>query len=87
MTEKIALIAAVVLPLWNIPLIVRVVRRKSSEDISLYWALGVWTCLVLMTPEGFTSIDPVWRVFNIANLTLFSAVVVVVLLYRRRKVS
>ena len=81
--EKIAFIAAIVLPLWNIPLIVRIIKRKSSADISVYWALGIWTCLLLMAPEGFTSSDPVWRAFNIANLTVFTAVVITVLLYRK----
>ena len=83
MAEKIALIAAIILPLWNIPLIARVIKRKSSRDISIYWALGVWTCFLLMAPDGFRSTDPVWRVFNIANLILFTAVVITVLVYRR----
>lgn len=82
--QRIALIAAIVLPFWNIPLIVRVIRRKSSEDISIFWALGVWTCFALMAPSGFVSSDPVWRTFNIVNFILFSAVVIVVLAYRKR---
>lgn len=81
--EKIALIAAIVLPLWNIPLIIRVIKRKSSKDIGLYWALGVWACLLLMAPSGFVSSDIVWRTFNIINLILFSAVAVVMLIYRK----
>jgi len=81
--QKIAFIAAIVLPLWNIPLILRVIKRKSSEDISIYWVLGVWTCFLLMAPEAFRSPDPVWRAFNIMNLILFSAVVIVVLIYRK----
>lgn len=81
--QKIALAAAVILPLWNIPLIVRIVRRKSSSDISLYWALGVWVCLVVMAPSGFTSQDIVWKLFNIINLVLFSLVVIFVLIFRR----
>jgi uncharacterized protein with PQ loop repeat len=82
MYKIIAIIAAIVLPLWNIPLIVRIIKRKSSKDISLFWAIGVWVCFLLMAPSGFTSTDIVWRVFNIVNLILFSAVVVAVLIYR-----
>ena len=82
--QRIALIAAIILPLWNIPLIVRIIKRKSSEDISIFWALGVWTCFALMAPSGFVSSDTVWRTFNIVNFILFSAVVIVVLAYRRR---
>ena len=81
--EKIAFIAAIVLPLWNIPLIVRVIKRKSSKDISIYWALGVWICFLLMAPEAFRSPDRVWRAFNIMNLVLFTAVVITVLAYRK----
>lgn len=84
MYEKIALIAALLVPLWNIPLIVRIIRRKSSKDISLMWAVGVWTCFILMAPSGFSSADPVWRVFNIANLILFTFVVIFVVAYRGR---
>lgn len=83
MTHKVALIAAIILPLWNIPLIVRIIRRKSSRDISIYWALGVWSCLALMAPSAFVSVDLVWRVFSIINLTLFSFVVVSILVYRK----
>jgi uncharacterized protein with PQ loop repeat len=87
MTEKIALIAAIVLPFWNIPLIARMVKRKSSADISLHWALGVWVCFILMAPEAFKSSDLVWKTFNIINLALFSLVIGVVLYYRRKKFS
>lgn len=83
MMKTVALIAAIILPLWDIPLIVRVIRRKSSKDISISWALGIWICFLLMAPEGFRSPDIVWRVFNIVNLILFTVVVVVVLWYRK----
>lgn len=85
--QKIALVAAIILPLWNIPLIMRIVKRKSSEDISIYWVVGVWTCFALMAPAGFTSQDPVWRVFNITNFILFTSVLVTVLIYRKKKNS
>jgi len=83
--EKIGVVAAVVLPLWNIPLIVRIIKRNSSRDISLWWALGVWFCFLLMAPSGFRSPDIVWRTFNIANMILFTAVVLVILRYRNTK--
>lgn len=82
MIDTIALVAAVILPLWNIPLILRIIRRRSSEDFSIYWALGVWTCLLLMAPSAFTSKDLVWKVFSIVNLAIFSLVVIFVLAYR-----
>jgi len=84
MMQRIALVAALVLPFWNVPLIIRIVKRKSSADISIYWALGVWICFLLMAPQGFTSEDIVWRSFNIANLILFSLVVIAVVAYRKK---
>lgn len=83
--HKVALVAAVVLPMWNIPFIYRIIQRRSSQDVSLSWALGVWICLILMAPSGFTSDDVVWRVFNVVNLILFSLVVVTVFLFRKAK--
>jgi uncharacterized protein with PQ loop repeat len=83
MTKTIALIAALILPLWNIPLIVRIVKRKSSQDISTHWAIGVWSCFLLMAPEGLRSVDLVWKTFNIVNLVVFTAVVVTVLIYKK----
>ena len=84
MKHTIALIAAIVLPFWNIPLILRIIKRKSSADISMYWAIGVWICLALMAPSGFISEDLVWRIFSIINFVFFSLVVVFVLMYRKR---
>lgn len=85
MIQKIALIVSIILPLWNIPFILRIMKRKSSHDVSLSWAVGVWVCLVLIAPSGFTSRDTVWRTYNIANFISFSAVLVTVLLHRKKK--
>jgi uncharacterized protein with PQ loop repeat len=87
MQKTIALIGAIVLPFCNIPLIIRIIKRKSSEDISIPWAIGVWICLVLMAPAGFVSEDLVWKVYNIINFVLFSAVVITVLLFRKKHIK
>ena len=78
----IGLLAAVVLPFFNIPLIVKIVKRRSSHDISLSWVWGVWICTLLMAPSGFASTDVVWRCYNIVNLVLFTGVVIAVWRYR-----
>lgn len=85
MIHKIGLVAAIVLPLWNIPLILRIIRRKSSQDISLCWVFGVWICLLLMFPSGLLSTDIVWKTFNIGNILLFTGVVICTLVYYRAK--
>jgi len=84
MIHKIAFFVGIILPFWNIPLIVRIVKRGSSEDISLYWALGVWTCFLLMAPSAFISKDMVWRTFSIVNFVLFTLVVLFVFIYRKK---
>ena len=81
--KTIALIAAIALPLFNIPLIVRIIRRRSSDDMSISWALGVWVCFLLMAPEAFRSPDIVWRAFSIMNIILFTCVLIAVLIYRK----
>ncbi len=83
--QKIGLVASIVMPLFNIPLIVKIVKRRSSADISISWVMGVWICCLLMAPSGFTSQDIVWRSFNIVNLVLFTGVVIAVLWYRKGK--
>ncbi len=77
--ERVGLAAAIVLPFWNIPLIVKIQRRRSSKDMSLSWTLGVWVCLLLMLPSGLASSDTVFKTFTIINIMLFSGVVVQVL--------
>ena len=81
--QSISALAAIILPLFNIPLIVRIQQRRSSRDVSLSWALGVWVCFIIMLPSGLVSPDKVYRVFTIANITLFTGVVVQVLRFRR----
>lgn len=82
MIEKIGLLAAIMLPFWNIPLIVRIGRRKSSKDVSLAWAIGVWVCLVGMLPSGLQSPDPIFQVFTLINITFFTGVLIQILRYR-----
>lgn len=80
--HTLGLIAAVVMPLWNIPLIIRIARRRSSQDISLSWALGVFACILLMLPSAWRSPDAIFRVFGVVNTVLFAGVVVQVIRYR-----
>ena len=82
MIKMIGIIAAVILPFWNIPLIIRIQKRKSSKDISIFWALGVWVCLILMFPAAIVSNDTVFKVFSIVNIILFSLVVAQTLRFR-----
>jgi hypothetical protein len=81
MLKTLGLISAIAMPLFDIPLIVRIVRRKSSEDISLVWTFGIWGCALGMLPTSIVSNDSVLSAFAVVNVLLFSAVVVAVLWY------
>jgi uncharacterized protein with PQ loop repeat len=82
MIKIIGIIAAVILPFWNIPLIVRIEKRKSSRDISLFWVFGVWVCFIFMLPSALSSQDIVFKLFSIVNILLFSLVLVETLRFR-----
>lgn len=83
--QTLALMASVVMPLFNIPLIVRIVQRKSSEDLSFSWFFGVWICMLLMLPWAFVTKDTVLKVFSFVNVSLFSLVGFVMIKYRKQK--
>ena len=82
MIEKIGLIAGILLPLWNIPLIVHIGKRRSSKDVSLWWTFGVWICYLAMLPAALVSADVVFRVFMIVSCVLATMVVVQVMRFR-----
>ena len=81
--ERIGMVSAIVLPLFNIPLILRMVQRKSSNDFSLTWTIGVWVCIGLMTPQALRSPDAAFRAYGFFNFIFFSAVAFLILKYRR----
>jgi len=83
MIQTLGMVAGIMLPLWNIPLIVKIFKRKSSKDISLAWALGVWVCIVGMFPAALNSSDMVWKTFSIINFVLFTGVVIATLVFRK----
>ena len=80
---QIGLVAAVMMPLWNIPLIWRIIQRRTSCDISLSWLFGVWGCILLMLPSALSSQEIQLKAFGISNAFFFSWVVVAVLMYRK----
>ena len=84
--KTIGLWAAIVLPLWDIPLIVRIVQRKSSQDISMSWAFGIWITSVLMAPSAFISGDKLAIGFNTMNVTMLTAFLIVAVKYRKGKI-
>ena len=82
MIKFLGIFAAITLPLWNIPLIQKISRRKSSKDFSLWWTFGVWTMFLLMFPSALVSQDPVFKIFSIMNILIFTGVVIQVVRYR-----
>ncbi len=83
MIKTVGFWAAVMLPLFDIPLIVHIIKRKSSADISMVWAVGLWLSSVLMAPSAFVSGDLNAIGFNIVNVVMLTAVLIVVIKYRK----
>ncbi len=81
--EQIGLVASICLPLWNVPLIMRIVQRQSSRDLSLVWVVGVWVCSLLMVPAGLVSKDTIFKMFTLINIFLFTGVLAVAFKYRK----
>lgn len=78
-------LASFALPFFNIPLVFRMVKRKSADDISLVWVIGVWVSIVLMTPAALFSKDFAFKLFGVTNLVFFSLVTFFSLKYRLAK--
>lgn len=82
--QAVGYIAAVILPLFNIPLMMRIVKRRSSADLSLTWVLGTFACLVAIEPPALLSPDPMFKFLATVNVIVFSGVVFLVLKYHPR---
>ena len=82
--EVLGLFAAAILPLWNVPLIWKILKRKSSDDISLAWVSGVEACILAMLPSALFSHDLAFKVLGITNTVFFTGVFIVVWIYRNR---
>ena len=80
--QNLGLASSVILPFFNIPLMIRMVKRRSSEDLSLVWVIGVFICLLGMQPAAWCSTDCVFKVFSVTNLILFSGVVFLTIFFR-----
>ena len=83
MIITLGILAAVILPFFNIPLMVRIHQRKSSSDISIVWTIGIFSCMLLMLPSAILSEDLIFKLFAIVNAILFSGVVYYVVKYRK----
>lgn len=81
--DILGMIGGVILPFFSLPLIFRVVQRKSSQDISMVWAIGVYSCFLIMFPSAITSEDLIYKTYSIINIILFSGVVFVTLKYKK----
>ena len=84
LARNLGFAGALLMPLCNIPLIVRIIKRRSSNDISLPWVFGVEICVLLMVPSSLGSADPVLRLFGVTNAFFFSIVTFVVWHYHNR---
>lgn len=80
--NTLGLVSSIVLPFFNIPLMVRIYKRKSADDISLVWAFGIWFSLLGMLPSSLLAQDLVLKAFTFVNLGIFSMVLIQVLYFK-----
>jgi Mn2+/Fe2+ NRAMP family transporter len=83
----VGVVASVVLPLFNIPLILKIRKRGSSKDFSLTWAFGIMGCTILMMPSVLITPDIVFKAFGVINFISFSSVMFYILKYHRDKTA
>lgn len=84
--DQVGFWAGVLLPVFDIPLIWHIIKRKSSADISQVWIWGIWGCSVLMAPSAFISGDMNAIGFNVMNVIMLTAVLIAVVKYRKGRV-
>lgn len=80
----LGMVAGLILPFFNLAQIIRMIKFKSSHDVSIVWCIGVWICIVLMLPSALISEDTVYRTFSIVNVAFFSALVGTAVYFRVR---
>lgn len=81
--QVLGFFSSLILPFFNIPLMVRIWKRKSAEDLSLIWVLGIFFSLLGMLPAGLHSPDPIFKFFSLLNWIFFSGVTVLAVYFRR----
>ena len=81
MIKILGVTCGILMPFFNIPLIIRILRRRSSDDISLVWAIGAWVCVMGMLPSSLKSPDLVLRYFGVINGIFFTGVFASVLYF------
>ncbi|MGE5306428.1 MAG: hypothetical protein ACM3TN_24215 [Alphaproteobacteria bacterium] len=81
MVQAIGIASGILMPFFNLPLMLRIIRRRSSEDISLVWVVGVWFCVMGLLPSSLQSPDPILFSFGVVNALLFSGVFLSVLYF------
>ncbi len=82
--QILGFLGSLALPLFNIPLMIKLYRRKSSADLSLVWVIGVEVCIILMLPAGLESQDLIFRVFAVMNILFFTGVACLAFYYREK---
>ena len=81
MIQILGMVSGILMPLFNLPLMLRIIRRRSSQDISLVWVVGVWFCVIGLLPSSLQSPDPILFAFGVVNALLFSGVFLSVLYF------
>lgn len=80
----IGIVGSILMPLFNIPMIVRIIRRKSSQDFSLVGAAGLFSCMLLMLPQALRSEEISFKLLNFISVIVFGILIVSIIRYRSK---
>ena len=81
MIQTLGMVSGIMMPFFNLPLMLRIIRRRSSQDISLVWVVGVWFCVMGLLPSSLQSPDPILLAFGVVNALFFTGVFLSVLYF------
>ena len=85
MLDTIGEVTTSVLPLFNVPLILNIRKRKCSCDISLLWTAGIWGCSLVFMIVSLLSGGTLLKAIAVVNFVFFTATMLYILKYHQIK--
>ncbi|WP_276366102.1 SemiSWEET transporter [Chryseolinea sp. H1M3-3] len=86
LTKVIGIAAGIFTAISLLPQIVKVIREKKSQDISIFYLLVLLSGLILWTIYGFRKDDIPIIATNICSMVLNIAMIVLGMLYKKKNV-
>lgn len=81
--KELGYICSMIVPVFHIPLIMKLVRKKSSQEWSLLSVIGFWIATLGIQPWALMTDDRALTILNTLSLMFISVELVLVIKYRR----